>query len=138
MIPIALISHADHIHGDLVTLEFDPVPKLRRLPLQSTRPVKAAFSAITFGGRYCWLAKACNMNRGLTGVCKTVLRQQGRSLGCAKDTKKLHPLLDSWLSRAKHSCGNLPSFWCPDVILLTFEFFIEVALTEIALYPGMR
>jgi hypothetical protein len=33
MIPIVLISYADHIHGDPVALGFDLVPKLRGLPL---------------------------------------------------------------------------------------------------------
>jgi hypothetical protein len=48
-----------------------------------------------------------------------------------------HLRLGIKLQRQTQLLVILPSFWCPDVIL-TFEFFIEVALTEMALHAGTR
>jgi len=88
------------------------------------------------------------MNRHLTGVCKAVVEAAGGPLEMCEGYEELDLLLDSWLSTATSlenlasaantALGSLPSLWCPDVIPLTFEFFIEVALTEIALYAGTR
>jgi hypothetical protein len=53
-------------------------------------------------------------------------------VGCRHLRLRIQPSL------ADTAVGSLASFWSPDVTLLTFEFFIEVAATEIELHRGKR